>query len=176
MKRCFKCGEVKALDEFYKHPRMGDGHLNKCKECTKKDVHGNREENLEYYREYDRKRANQPERVDMRRKVNEEWRRSGKRAEYLRKWLLEHPEVKKATTAVHNALRDSKLTKPNCCSECGIKTSDLEAHHPDYSKPLEIQWLCIKCHTDKRRRYPKVQEEQAVYSFQIGVMQHNSAR
>jgi len=37
-KICFKCGELKSLDDYYKHSKMGDGHLNKCKECTKKDA------------------------------------------------------------------------------------------------------------------------------------------
>ena len=34
-KKCFICGMVKDIDDFYTHPQMPDGHLNKCKECTK---------------------------------------------------------------------------------------------------------------------------------------------
>lgn len=37
IKTCFKCGIEKSLDDFYRHNEMSDGHLNKCKECSKKD-------------------------------------------------------------------------------------------------------------------------------------------
>lgn len=37
-KACFKCGLVKPLGEYYKHKQMSDGHLNKCKDCTKQDT------------------------------------------------------------------------------------------------------------------------------------------
>lgn len=42
-KKCFKCGNVKPLIEFYKHPKMKDGHVNKCISCNKNDIHLNYE-------------------------------------------------------------------------------------------------------------------------------------
>ena len=49
MKICFKCNTKKELKDFYKHSKMKDGHLNKCKECNKKDVQNNYAKNRNYY-------------------------------------------------------------------------------------------------------------------------------
>lgn len=48
-----------------------------------------------------------------------------------------------ARGAVYDAVRSGVLVRPSMCA-CG--TPRVEAHHPDYSKPLDVVWLCKGCH------------------------------
>lgn len=128
MKECFKCGEVKPLTAFYKHKMMADGHLNKCKECTKHDTRTNRAENIEYYREYDRKRGN--------RQTNDD----------IRSYRSRNPIKWAAHILVNNKVKNGTLVKADSCEDCGTTDLRLHGHHDDYAKPLEVRWLCPVCH------------------------------
>lgn len=128
-KRCFKCLCEKPLESFYRHAAMGDGHLNKCKECTKIDVAAYRKENLEKVRSYDRSRASRPHRI-------------ASRNHYVKLYESRFPNRKKANTAVSNALRAGTLQKQPCWV-CGLSAV---AHHPDYDRPLDVVWLCQPHH------------------------------
>src|ERR1700733_276343 len=56
----------------------------------------------------------------------------------------------RAQTAVACAVENGTLVRPARCSRCG-STKDIQAHHPDYSKPLDVEWLCCKCHVGVHR-------------------------
>jgi len=51
----------------------------------------------------------------------------------------------RAHAAVAMAISSGKLVRPDVCSRCG-KAGRIEGHHEDYSKPLEVVWLCARCH------------------------------
>ena len=54
-KKCFKCGEVKSLTDFYKCKRYKDGHKYECAICSSEYAKKHRDNNKEKYREYERK-------------------------------------------------------------------------------------------------------------------------
>lgn len=132
MKTCFKCNVEKELKEFYKHSQMKDGHLNKCKKCTKKDVKVNYDKNIDYYRSYEKTEK----RILSKRK-----RAKG----YTKKYKEKNPKKRQAHIIVGNSIRSGALIRPNICSECE-RTQNIQAHHDDYNKPLEVRWLCSRCH------------------------------
>lgn len=55
----------------------------------------------------------------------------------------ERERRKKAREQLNHYLRDNHIERKPC-EVCG--NVDSEAHHDDYSKPLEVRWLCFKHH------------------------------
>lgn len=133
MKRCFRCGETKPPDDFYPHPAMADGRLGKCKECARQDVRANRAARRAQYSAYDQARYRTAERRETQR-------------ETLRRHRRRWPERTRARQAVANALRSGRLERLPC-EVCGNPAS--EAHHADYSKPLDVSWLCFQHHRER---------------------------
>lgn len=146
MKKCFKCKKIKPISDFYKHNKMKDGHLNKCKECSKFDVKKNRIENLDYYREYDKKRDKLDKRIEMKKKYSKSERGKISIKKSTDRYRNDNRNKYEAHIAVGNAVRDGILIKGDRCESCLSTNKRLHGHHDDYSKKLEVRWLCPMCH------------------------------
>ena len=65
-----------------------------------------------------------------------------------RSWVERHRDRALAQWTVQRAVRRGLLTRPDTCSQCGA-SGLIEGSHDDYSKPLDVQWLCVLCHRRK---------------------------
>lgn len=154
IKTCFKCGAEKPLTEFYRHKQMADGHLNKCKSCTKKDVRKNRTDNAEYYRAYDRERGDRPDRVAARLayQQTDAYRESARRGR--RRYWDRNPLKRAAHIELGNAVRDGRVWKSPCCTAPGCYSTDrLHGHHTHYDAPLCVVWICHPCHQQLHKEH-----------------------
>lgn len=63
------------------------------------------------------------------------------------KWRADNPKKYKAHLAVAKAVRKGELINPRECEVCS-SNNWIEAHHDDYNLPLQVRWLCAKCHAE----------------------------
>lgn len=120
-KRCFKCGEIKPLSEFYKHPQMGDGHLNKCKVCTRKDAKAH----------YDKKSQDEEWIAKERERGREKYERLGYKERDFKKPISICP---------------GQRTLAKRLRSIGIITKGKEAHHWNYNYPRSVILLSKRAH------------------------------
>lgn len=180
LKWCPTCSTAKPFSDFFRKAAARDGHRHQCRACEhkrqKKYVAANPEKvkswrqdrywrdpnkarkakRDDYYRhrtkrinsvraqtdpeqkrEYDRQYRLRPE-VQARKRERERRYKEEQRAKY------------RAHYTVKNALRDGRLTRQPC-EVCGLPHG--EAHHDDYSKPLEVRWLCKAHHRAAHARF-----------------------
>lgn len=97
MKVCFKCNENKELNEYYKHSAMKDGHLNKCKECAKKDSNINFKEKSKCF--------------SFVLKERDRTREKYHRLDYKGKYKPTYENKKKATKKYHEKFPEKKAVR-----------------------------------------------------------------
>ena len=131
MKACSTCHTIKEADGFY----ASKGKLMaSCKECQKAKALAWKRENTERMRDYEASRQ------QHRREMTAAWQMVSK---------AKFPERVKARNAVRNAIRKGQMQRGNCIV-CG--KPEAHAHHADYSKPLEVSWLCHAHHWHMHRK------------------------
>ena len=140
MKICIKCLLEKSFTDFY---RCGGNLLSSCKDCHRQYVRNRPNARFSARssgssiqigrircadREYQRKR----------RKLN-----PVAKAEMNKVYREANPQKIKAHQILNSHLKSGRIAK--CpCEICNIVPA--QAHHPDYSRPLDVRWLCPSHH------------------------------
>lgn len=147
-KVCTKCLTAKPLFDFGKHKDGKFGLAWECKSCKSN---------------YDRERRANEEFLHRERKSRHNWyyNKGGKKivarnsAAYRKKYGQKRRSrlKERSQCAVAYAIKTGKL-KRTACQECGNPKS--EAHHTDYSKPLDVEFLCRRCH--QLKHFPHLKE------------------
>ena len=129
MRTCCKCHQEKPIEDFILNKSKLLGHEYICRECSRI---------RETVRAKTLKRINQVAR----------WHQSerGKMMDKERR-LLRRDKIRAKNML--NYLVEQGIIKRQPCEVCG--NGNGQGHHPDYSKPLEVIWLCQTHHSEKHR-------------------------
>ncbi|MPZ36649.1 MAG: hypothetical protein GEU95_01075 [Rhizobiales bacterium] len=70
-------------------------------------------------------------------------------AKYVREWRKTHKmseaaRARDAARSYANVYKQRGLIAPQPCTRCGAPGTEM--HHADYSRPLDVEWLCRPCH------------------------------
>lgn len=125
-KICFKCGEIKPISEFYKHPQMPDGHINVCKECKRTYARN-------HYDELSK---------------DEEW--MAKERERCRIKDKKYPHIEsrnKTRTLIKGYSNISRLVKRRGF----VPQKGFAIHHWNYNLPYSVMFLSNKAHANIHR-------------------------
>lgn len=158
MKSCKECGIKKELELFVRNKSCKDGYANQCKSCVKVKraiyLLENKEKikiSTKKYRDSHKEERRIKQKIyrelhkeDIR-KYNKEYERSSAGKKTSKKSRAKYPNANKSRVYYRSIARNRDL--PNVCENCKL-IGKVEGHHDDYNKPMDVTYLCIRCHKD----------------------------
>lgn len=146
MRTCKVCSVEKPLGEFPVYAvRVKTGHRRVCKLCWNAKWSGTvQKHNARYYHENKSGYRDRQKARTAARHPRESREHAARNARYSHR----HPERAAAKQAVTLALRAGRLTRLPC-QVCDAAKA--QAHHDDYTRPLEVIWLCVDHHGERHR-------------------------
>lgn len=180
MKKCTTCEKHKEESEFFKKRNGLESFCKQCrKEKTQNRINSDPEKykkfcsdrskkrwkNEDYKKSIKNWREKNKEKIakqcreyldknkDYLYSKQKEWRTINKNiiSESENKYKENNPLKLACRSYVRTAIKNGNITNPNKCNKC-MKECKPEAHHKDYTKPLEIIWLCRTCHGHEHRK------------------------
>ena len=131
---CFVCHKEKPIEEFYRDKSKPLGRDHKCMGCC---------------RILNRERDGRPKRVEK----SKQWLQSDRGKQLARKRIAKDYALNKnkylAQRAVRRLIKMGVIVRQPC-EKCGNEVSN--GHHPDYSRPLMVLWLCQRHHSEEHRK------------------------
>ena len=135
--RCPQCELWIPVDSYYKDHLTANGLKCHCKIC-----HGRVS-----YKAADKIKRRRSRRIGMRRARERDPGKYNERERVASKNRIKGKKHR-ARAALNRAVRRGILIRPSVCSQCKRKRKTT-AHHNDYDKPLEVEWLCYECHGER---------------------------
>lgn len=149
-KVCLECREELPIEKFPEHLKRGKkARRPLCRECFNERSKGYNKSGREKRFKENPEKVREQKRQESRLRNQ---RHPEKMTAQTYKYWGEHPERYGLQNIVRLAVERGEIHKPGKCSMCPREGCKIEAHHPDYTKPLEVVWLCSSCHKKVERR------------------------
>ena len=156
MKKCSKCGVEKPESSFTKG--VGTNLRSACRDCNNSQNKGYYAKNREAV--LNRMEAQRHRDIEAFRASRKEYQKRLRMTPGFGKknyaWVKTNkPIERKARQALAEAVRHGIIVKPNSCEDCRqeFQIRQIHGHHESYDKPLDVIWLCHRCHFKRHGRF-----------------------
>ena len=122
------------------------------RELYRRNLQVNREKGAKKSREWRKNNIDKARLKESEDRTRFAERRKKYAKEYAKTYKKDKVKVA-ARTILNNAVATGKVARPLNCEQCK-QERPVQGHHEDYSKPLDVIWLCIPCHGKEHRHLP----------------------